>query len=563
MGNEIVVNVNAREIRLALMENGNLQEIYVEKPEQQRIAGNIYKGKVINVLPGMQAAFIDIGLEKNAYLYVSNALPIETVLTGNGKRKKKRKRINEILHPNQSVIVQITKEPIGTKGARITSKISLPGRYMVLTPMDSHIGISHRVDGEKERKRLRKLANEVCQNGEGLIVRTAANGVSNRELKRDYRFLKLLWESIKEKSRKLKAPALLHHDADLIFRSVRDFFGIDIDQFIIDDSKVYKRVLSIASDLAPDCIDRVFHYTQKRDIFDTFGVETEINKALKRKVWLKCGGYLIIDRTEAMTVIDVNTGKFVGKKNLADTILKTNLEAATEIARQLRLRDIGGIIIIDFIDMETEVNQMKVLTALDEAIIDDRAQPTVLGITSLGLVEMTRKKVSSGLSEIMQKNCPYCEGSGRVISEEAMCSYLENEIKKYFSSYSTEAILIEVNPLVAAVLIGSGGSNLNRLEKECRGTIFIRGAENRHVSDWTIISAGTSENVQMQALPVSEGDRLSVFIEEQHQNNPSMGIARVNGYVLQVPEGGNFVGKRVRLEVVKTNRTYGISQIVH
>ncbi len=561
MSSEIIVNVNIREIRLALMENGSLREIYLEKPDQHRIAGNIYKGKVVNVLPGMQAAFIDIGLEKNAYLYVSNALPIETVLNGR-RKKRKRKKINEILHPNQSVIVQITKEPIGSKGARITSRISLPGRYMVLTPLDNHIGISHRIAKESERKRLRKLANEVCQNGEGLIVRTAASGISNKELKRDYRFLKLLWENIKDKSRKSKAPALLHHDADLIFRAVRDIFESDVKKFIIDDRKVYQRVLSIASDLAPDCIDRVFLYTQNRDIFDTFGVEAEINKALKRKVWLKCGGYLIIDKTEAMTVIDVNTGKFVGKKNLSDTILKTNLEAASEIARQLRLRDIGGIIIIDFIDMETEVNQMKVLQALDDAIIDDRAQPTVLGITGLGLVEMTRKKVSFGLSEIMQKNCPYCEGSGRVISEEAMCSYLENEIKKYFSTYSTEAILIEVNPLVAAVLIGAGGSNLNRLEKECNGTIFVRGAEHRHVSDWMIISAGTSESVQMQALPVSEGDRLSVFIEERHQNNPSIGIARVNGYVLQVPDGGPHVGKRIRLEVKKTFRTYGITQIV-
>jgi ribonuclease G len=263
-----------------------------------------------------------------------------------------------------------------------------------------------------------------------------------------------------------------------------------------------------------------------------------------------------------MTVIDVNTGKYVGKNDLSDTVLKTNLEAAEEVARQLRLRDIGGIIIVDFIDMTTTKNQKKVIEALEEAFLKDRAKPTVLDITRLGLVEITRKKVSSGLSDIMQKECPYCEGTGRVVSEEAIGTYLENEIKNYFRTYNPEAILIEVNPLVAAVLIGSGGSNLQRLEREVRGTIYVRGAENKHVSEWKIVSSGTSEKVQAKALPVNKGDILTILVEEKHQSNQSIGIARVNGYVLQIPGGGDKVGERVRIEVEETHRTYAITKII-
>jgi ribonuclease G len=558
---EIIVNVTPRETRLALMEEGALQEIYYEKPDQHRIAGNIYKGKVTNVLPGMQAAFVDIGLEKNAYLYVSNALTMNTVINGM-KKNRKRKKINQLLHVNQDVIVQITKEPIGSKGARVNSKISLPGRYLVLTPLEKKIGVSQRIEDTKEKHRLRKIGDLISKKNEGLIIRTAAKGVSEHDLRQDYSFLINLWKKIKIKAVKSKAPVLLHEDADLVFRAVRDLFDGDVDRFIVDDKDVYQRLVSIVKDLAPEAKNKIELYKQKRNIFDVFGVEAEINKALKRKVWLKCGGHIIIDRTEAMTVIDVNTGKFVGKNDLSDTVLKTNLEAADEIARQLRLRDIGGIIIVDFIDMTTKKNQTKVVEALEKAFLVDRAKPTVLGITSLGLMEITRKKVSSGLSDIMQKECPYCEGTGRVVSEEAIGTYLENEIQKYFSTYDTEAILIEVNPLVAAVLIGSGGSNLQRLEREVGGTIYIRGAENRHINDWKIVSSGTSESVQAQALPVNVGDMLTVLIEEKHQSNSDVGIARVNGYVLQVPGAGNRVGKRVRIEVMKTHRTYAMTKIV-
>ncbi len=561
MASEIIVNVNARDIRLALMENGQLQEIYFEKHDQQRLAGNIYKGKVTNVLPGMQAAFIDIGLEKNGYLYVTNAVAFSDVYQKQQPSKRKRRKINEILHQNQDVIVQITKEPLGTKGARVTSRISLPGRYLVYTPLDTRIGVSHRVNSERDRKRLKSLANSLSSK-EGLIVRTAALSVSQAELQRDFEFLKRLWNNIKQKAKTVKAPALLHEDADLIFRSIRDVFESDVTRFMVDDRKVYERVLSIASDLAPQIVDKVFHYTQKRNIFDTYGVEGEINKALKRKVWLKCGGNLIIDRTEALTVIDVNTGKFVGKSNLADTILKTNLEAAAEIARQLRLRDIGGIIIADFIDMNTDLNRTKVIDALKEAMISDRSQPDVLGITSLGLIEMTRKKMNYGLSELLQKECPYCEGTGTMMSEDAMGSFLENELKKFFLTYESEAVLIEVNPLVAAVLIGAGGSNLNRIEKECQGQIFIRGAEHRQIKDWSIISSGTAKSVELQALPVSVGDRFTVVIENHHQSNAKIGIARINGYVIQVQQGGDYVGKRARIEIEKTTKTYGIAKIV-
>ncbi|MFP4456360.1 MAG: Rne/Rng family ribonuclease [Clostridia bacterium] len=562
MPGEIIVNVTPREIRLALMQNGELQEIYFENADHHRIAGNIYKGKVTNVLPGMQAAFVDIGLEKNAYLYVTNALTMNTVINGVRKKRNKRKKINQLLHPNQDVIVQITKEPIGTKGARVNSKISLPGRYLVLTPLEKKIGVSQRIKDSKERARLRKIGDKISKKDVGLIIRTAAEGISEHKIRQDYTFLINLWKKIKIKAVKTKAPVLLHEDADLIFRAVRDLFDGDIENFHVDNREVYQRVVSIVKDLAPEAKDNIHLYKKKRNIFDVFGVESEINKALKRKVWLKCGGHLIIDRTEAMTVIDVNTGKYVGKNDLSDTVLKTNLEAAEEVARQLRLRDIGGIIIVDFIDMTTRKNQTKVIEALEEAFLKDRAKPTVLDITKLGLIEITRKKVSSGLSDIMQKECPYCEGTGRVVSEEAIGTYLENEIKNYFRTYTPEAILIEVNPLVAAVLIGSGGSNLQRLEREVGGTIYVRGAENRHVSEWKIVSSGTSESVQAKALPVNKGDVLTILVEEKHQSNENIGIARVNGYVLQIPNAGDQVGERVRIEIEETHRTYAITKII-
>lgn len=560
---EIVVNINPHETRLALSENGVIKEIYIEKPEQYRIAGNVYKGRVANVLPGMQAAFIDIGLEKNAFLYVDNVVPLKALLDNSIKKtSKKNKAIKDMLHIGQEVIVQITKEPMGTKGARVTSRITLPGRYMVLMPLESKVGISHRIENETERNRLKNIGKAIRPHNMGIIIRTVAADVSEEELIRDRDFLLKLWKQILAKAKTQHAPALLHHEVDLIYRTIRDMFNENIQRLVIDDYQEYQKVLDILKYTAPDFRERVYLYTQPRPIFEAFDVENEIKKALKRKIWLKCGGYLIIDKTEALTSIDVNTGKFVGSKNLDDTILKTNIEAAREIARQVRLRDLGGIIIIDFIDMHLPQHQEKVIETLKEATIADRTKVVILGLTRLGLVEMTRKKVSHGLSESLQKVCPQCEGSGRVISEEAMSSFIEIEIKKYFNVYNCEAILVEVNPQVAAVLIGAGGSNLKRLEKETGRTIFIRGSEFRSISDWIIVSSGSVENVQNQALPIKQGDLLTVVIEERHQTNPNDGIARIDGYVLHIVGGGSYVGKRVRLEVIRAYRTYGKTKII-
>lgn len=564
MAGEIVINVNPRETRLAVMVNKELQEIYFENSDHHRIAGNIYKGRVTNVLPGMQAAFVDIGLEKQAYLYVSNAVPMEAVIQGVSQRKTrgKKKKIGQLLKVNQEVIVQMTKEPLGSKGARVNSIISLPGRYLVLTPLEKDIGISQRIRSAKERNRLRKLAEKIVDNNNGLIIRTAAEGISEEKMRQDYIFLTKLWDNIKEKAINTKAPVLLHEDADLIFRAVRDLFEGEIKSFHVDDRDTYKRLSSIVRDLVPEAKNSVHLFKRNVSIFEHFGVEDEIRKALKRKVWLKSGGHIIIDRTEAMTVIDVNTGKFVGRDDLSETILKTNLEAAEEVARQLRLRDIGGIIIIDFIDMTNPISQARVTETLEEAFLMDRSKPTVLGLTHLGMMEVTRKKVSSGLSDYMVKDCPYCDGSGRVVSEEAVGTFLENEIKKTFRIYSPEALLLEVNPIVAAVLIGAGGSNLQRLEREVGGAIFIRGADHLHVEDWKILHTGSVAEVEGFALPVNVDDVLTIMVEEPHQANSDTGIARVNGYVLQIPGGGKKVGERVRVKIVQTYRTYADTVIV-
>lgn len=560
---EIIVNCQQHQTRVAVLEGGLLREIYIEKPDQMRIAGNVYKGKVVNVLPGMQAAFVNIGLNKNAFLPVNEALPGGVLLEEDiDYRKSRNTSIKDLLRPGQEVMVQVTKEPMGSKGARVTCHITLPGRFLVLMPTVNYIGVSQRITDSEERQRLRELAYKCRPEGMGIIVRTAAEGAGEEELLQDAQFLLQLWRKIQQRARNTRAPALLHHDIDLIYRIVRDLFGDDVDKFIIDDRTEYHKILDILNYTAPHLQDRVFLYAQRQPIFDTFRIESEIRKATKRKVWLRCGGYLVIDRTEALTSIDVNTGKFVGSKNLEDTVLKTNLEAAQEIARQLRLRDIGGIIIIDFIDMKSEEHRRKVLTTLEEHLAKDRTKATVLGLTRLGLVEMTRKKVSQGLSESLQKECPYCEGTGRVISEEAMGSFVEQEIKKYLRHYGSEALLVEVNPAVAAVLIGSGGANLRRIEAETGRTVFVRGSESRHLEDWAIISVGSVEEVRKKALPVDVGDILPIMIEEKHASNPQDGIARIEGYILDVVGAGNLVGQRVKVEVTRAFRTYGKARVV-
>ena len=554
MHKQILVNVESEETRVAMVEDGTMVELYIERPSNQRVVGNIYKGKVENVLPGMQAAFVNLGLERNAFLY------IEDEDYGDDVRGLS---IKDVLKEGQEVIVQVAKEPIGTKGARVTRHVTLPGRYLVLMPNVDYVGVSRRIHDEKERERLRKLAEKVRPSGVGLIVRTVAEGKSEAELGGDAAFLNRLWGRIQSKARGARAPALLHRDLGLVFRVVRDQFTEDVDKLYVDDRHEYERILDLLEIMSPSLKERVHLFTDKKQsIFEIHDLDAEIDKALRRRIWLKCGGYIVIDQTEALTVVDVNTGKYVGSTNLADTVLKTNLDAAREIARQLRLRDIGGIIVIDFIDMESHAHRQKVLHALEEALRRDRTKAHVLGITNLGLVEMTRKKVRQGLEDYLQKPCPYCDGRGKVFSEDTMSRKVRREIKRILRHTTSEAILVEVHPSVAALLIGAGGTNLKELERETGKSIFIRGSEDCHLEDMNLRALGPREEVEAKALPVKAGQVMELKVEEPHVSNLWDGIARVEGYVIDIEGAGKMVGEKVKVEITKAFRTYAKAKII-
>lgn len=560
---EIIADVERDQIRIGVLEDRQLVELYVEKSFNERVVGNIYKGKVANVLPGMQAAFVDIGLTKNAFLYIGDLNNYKTGSDNDDFAEEfKKTSIKDILHVGQNVVVQVVKEPIGTKGARVSTNITLPGRYLVLMPTVDYIGISRRIEDEEERQRLRALADEIRPPNMGLIVRTVAQGRGADELKNDIEYLKRLWTNIKMKQKGGSAPRLIYKDMNLLARIVRDIFTSEVNKFYVNTSFGYEKVRELTSLISPVLKDRVSLYLGQEDIFEYFNIESETKRALNRKVWLKSGGYIVIDHTEALTAIDVNTGKFVGSIDLEDTVLKTNIEAAEEIAHQLRLRDIGGIIIIDFIDMNSQEHEKMVLDKLADELKRDRTKAHVLGITNLGLVEMTRKKIRQSLDEVLEKPCPYCEGKGRILSEETMAKKVEREISRIFSTRKGEAVLIEVHPSVAAVVIGSGGSRLSQLEKRYEKYIFIRGRDGLHPEEIRVKAVGSKVKLENLAMPVREGQILDVIIEEAHISNPSDGIARIDGYVIDVDEGANFLGTRVRIQINKAFRTYAKANLI-
>jgi len=566
MRKEILVTVDMDETRAAVLEEGELVEVFIERPVHQRIVGNIYKGKVENVLPGMQAAFVDIGLERNSFLYVDDALPGRAEVEGEevtSAKPNQKLTIKDVVKPGQEIIVQVAKEPIGTKGARVTRNLTLPGRFLVLMPQVDYIGVSRRIADEKERERLKLLAQKVKPQGMGLIVRTVAEGAGEEELARDAAFLEKLWQRISAKTQGAGAPSLIHRDLSLVHRLVRDGLDDTVSLFMIDNREEFQRATEVLELHAPHLKDRLKPYTRTdQSLFDFYGVEMELEKALKKRVWLKSGGYLVIDQTEALTAIDVNTGKFVGTTNLADTVFKTNLEAAKEIARQLRLRDIGGIIIIDFIDMEITDHRQKVIQTLELELKRDRTRANVLGLTQLGLVEMTRKKSRQNLDEAMTRPCHYCEGRGKLFSEETMAHRVRAEIRRILKASSSDALLMEVHPSVAALLIGPGGSNLRQLEQELGKLIYIRGNSEVHQEAWNLRVLGSKAEVEDRALPVRAGQVVDLKIDEAHVTNASDGIARVDGYVIDVEEAGHLAGKFVKVEITKAFRTYAKGRLV-
>ena len=552
---ELLINYASHESRLAIMEDGQLVEFYMTHEDEDQAAGNIYKGRVENVLPGMRAAFVNLGLEKNAFLYVDDA-------HAEDRDRKKSRAIQDVVKVGQEVVVQITKEPIGNKGARITTDISLPGRFLVLTPYSETVGVSRRIESERERERLREMAEKMRPKGMGLIVRTVAEGASQRALTRDLAYLRRVWSRVRHKSRMSRAPQMLHREAGLIAKTLRDHLDESVDRLIIDDAHAYVKARELAQSLSPGLKNRIELYEGAVPLFEVRGIEAELDRALKRRVWLKCGGYLVIDETEAFTVIDVNTGKNVGTTDLSDTVLATNKEAAVEIARQLRLRDISGIIVVDFIDMENEADQTEVIKTFQKALRGDRTRVTVLGLTRLGLLEMTRKKVRESLLNQMTRVCPVCEGRGHVLSEDVVARRVRYRIMEKFRETDAEAVLVETHPLVAAHLIGPGGSNLRQLEHETGRSVFVRGVDAIDMNRVEFVAVGLRSEVEQLALPVHDGDQLELEIEERHATNAKDGIARLSGYVIDIEDGGSHVGRRVSVEIVRALRTFATARII-
>lgn len=492
---DIVINATLRETRVALLEQQVVTELFIEQHSKRGIVGNIYQGRVAKILPGMQAAFVDIGLPKAGFLHVYDILvdphtlpwgttiPLDLGSLGNVAETQSAlpsapvHAIEDLLHEGQELLVQVAKEPLGTKGCRLTTYLTLAGRYLVLMPGVAHVGVSRRIADEAERERLRSAVKAMLPEGLGCIVRTLSAGVTPQELQADLHFLTALWQHVQHRAQQVSAPCLVHQDVDLVLRTLRDCLSAEVERVIIDDPQAYERARAFMQSAAflPLTANLVL-YQDSVPLFEAFGVEKEIERALQRKVWLKSGGYIIIDHTEALVAIDVNTGRYVGKSDPAATILTTNLEAVHEIVRQLRLRNIGGLVIIDFIDMDTEEHKQRVFRALEEALQHDRARTKILQISEFGLVEMTRKRVRASLEQVLCEPCSYCHGTGRMESVATVCSKVLREIQRVMRmTPHTKKVMVHVHPAVAAMLYNEESAHVAALEQTLHMTLAIQG----------------------------------------------------------------------------------------
>lgn len=558
---EIVVNVSNRETRIALLEKGQLMEYRVEREE--RVVGSIFKGIVQNVLPGMDAAFIDIGLERNAFLYVADVIgPDEDNSPASLKRSElRRRKIKDLLKPGQQLMVQVTKGPRGTKGARVSSRIALPGRYVVLMPESNSVGVSRKIEDRSERERLRRIGDRLIPDGFGLILRTECEGRTEAELKADIAFLQQLWKDVLANSKKLKAPACVHKDQTLLFRTVRDMFGEEIDRMIIDDPDEYEKVHLVAQMVAPSLRDKILLYDREEPIFDHYGIEKDLERLLSHKVPLRSGGYLVVDEMEALTAIDVNTGKQVGNVSLNETILKANMEAADEVLRQLRLRDMGGIIVVDFIDMESDADQKKLHDHFKDGLARDRARTRVGRISSLGLIELTRKRTGESVTQEITEICPMCEGIGRISSKETVSLWIERDLWRALKDPGN-AFLVECHPSVVEALIGLDGENVEELEHEMRRGIYIRANFDMDYEEYEIKS-GTIEEFDRLAM----GFRRATVLEANVRRSAFEGAAKIvgwtdGGYYIELVGAEDFVGQRVKVVLQDIRRSFAVGEAI-
>jgi ribonuclease G len=581
MKKQLLVSVDRGETRVALLEatgtpgaavktpssrakkdpaaGYRVAELYFERRGQRSIVGNIYKGKIDNVLAGLEAAFVDIGLDKNGFLHVDEIVVPGVDVGRRGRGKDSTSKITELIKPGQEIVVQVVKDPLKSKGARLTMELTIAGRYMVYAPTGEGVGVSRRLD-DSERDRLRRETKGLDLRGGGAIIRTAAHGATRTDFERELLYLFKLHDVLRKRVQETPAPGLVFQEADLSVRVVRDIFSAHFERAIVDDPKQHQRLVSFFERTAPELSGRVELYEEKAALFAAYGVEKVIDGLMTRRVDLPSGGYLIIDYAEALTVIDVNSGSFIGRgkgARLEDTITTTNLEAAEEVVNQLRLRDIGGIIVIDFIDMARSRNREAVLKTLRKTLDEDRTKTFTAEISKLGLVEMTRQNVTEGVREIISRPCPTCDGDGVIKSEETIAIEFERRLRTLTAKAPKkhEAFLVQMNPRVSAIFTGSGKRVLHALEEETGRRFHFQGSEGLPIDHFDILMEDSREEVQERAVPFREGDELMVDIVEPHMYAVDDAVAKIDGYIISVAGGGRFVGTRRLVRIQDAGRT--------
>jgi ribonuclease G len=542
-----------------------IAELYIERRGDRSIVGNIYKGKVDNVLPGLEAAFVDIGLEKNGFLHVDEiVLPgVETPRRGRGSGGGRK--ISDLLSPGQEIVVQVVKDPLKTKGARLSMELTIAGRYMVYAPTGEGVGVSRRLE-DRERERLRRQTDKLNVDGGGVIVRTAAHGAKRADFERELKYLHKLHEVLVKRVEQTAAPGLVFQEADLSVRVVRDIFSAHFERAIVDDEQQHHRLVSFFTRTAPELVERVELWDKEEPLFEAFAVDKAIEGVLSRRVDLPSGGYLIIDYAEALTVIDVNSGSFTGRgkgASLEETITRTNLEAAAEVVNQLRLRDIGGIIVIDFIDMARARNRDAVMKTLRETLDEDRTKTFTAEISKLGLVEMTRQNVTEGVREIMSRPCPTCDGEGVIRSEETIAIEFERRLRDIAAEHAdTEAFLVQINPRVTAEFTGQGSRVLHALEEETGKSFLFEGSEGLELEHFAVTFEGTREEVEERALPFRPGDEVLVEIVEPHMYDVDDAVAKIDGYIISIAGAAAHVGEKRMVRIDQVGRTAASAELL-
>ncbi|MFM7321372.1 MAG: ribonuclease E/G [Armatimonadota bacterium] len=561
MSKEIIVNGDPRETRIAVREDGQLVELHIERGE--RVVGSIYKGRVDNVVMGQDAAFVDIGLERNAYLSAGDIVPVsgeesdeDDTHDRRGRRPRTFAPIRDLVRRNQEILVQVVKGPRGTKGSRVSTRISLPGRYLVFMPDENSTGVSRKIDDPRERDRLKRIIEGIRHPGYGLIVRTEAEGKTERELRQDLEYLERTWSEIRQKAEGTRAPNLVYQDLTLLFRILRDAFGSDVDQLVLDSADDFRKAHELLDFFGPSLKDRVVLYDGEKAIFDHFGLEADIERQLRRRVPLRSGGYLVIDQTEALVAIDVNSGKFGGRtEGLADTIVQTNLEAVNEIARQLRLRDMGGILVLDLIDMNSATDRRKVETALESALKTDKNRCKISHISPLGLIEMTRKRTGETVTEQMDQPCHYCEGTGRIASAESVSFRIQRELRRLSRQQKSEAFQVQCHPFVAAHFVGEEGEEVEALEHAIGRGVYVRAAIGVHQEQFEI-AGGRLDEMDRRHATLRRGQIVEgrvAYVGESAQGEAL--LVTDDGHLVSIPQGNRQLRQSVRARITSVGRS--------